>query len=140
MGKKETLLAELTSADLTGYLPQIHDVLVASGLKFERPENSQTLFYFVRNTEKKKVGLAALRVRGSFLFSFPKRYWSPRAQEVDAALFGVLPSSIVETEGRGSSSQYSMRQVAVSTHTLPILLRVIAGVIADNARRVIGNV
>lgn len=134
MGYKEEFLSELIRTDRTGYLPRLHERLIENQLKYKASSNSDTLFYYVLDREKKQVGLAAFRVTGQTIFSFPKTYWQRRASAVDVALTAVPHSSIVETEGFVSSSQYAMRQVIVSSETGEILLHVIDDVIASHAR------
>ena len=134
MGYKENLLSELIRTDRTGYLQKLHERLVGNKLKFKASSNSDTLLYYVLDTEKKQVGLAAFRVNGQTIFSFPKTYWQHHFSAVNAALSAVPNSSILETEGFVSSSQYSMRQVIVSSGTGEILLQVIDNFIASHAR------
>ena len=134
MGYKEEFLAGLIRSDRTGYLPRLHERLIENQLKYKASSNSDTLLYYVLDREKKQVGLAAFRVPGQTIFSFPKTYWQPRSPTVNAALSAIPHSSIVETEGFVSSSQHSMRQVIVSSETGEILLRVIDDVIASHAQ------
>lgn len=134
MGYKEEFLGELIRSDRTGYLPRLHERLIGNGLKYKASSKSDTLLYYVLDREKKQVGFAAFRVNGQTIFSFPRTYWQRHSSTVDAALAAIPRSSIVETEGFVSSSQYSMRQVIVSPETGEILLRVIEDVIAAHAQ------
>jgi len=134
MGYKEEFLATLVRSDRSGQLVRLHERLMENRLKYRASSNSDTLLYYVLNREKKQVGLAAFRVSGSTIFSFPKTYWLPRFRQVDAALSGVPQSNIVETEGPVSSSQSSMRQVVVSRETVDVLLRTIDELITSHAR------
>lgn len=134
MGYKEKFLSELIRLDRTEYLPRLHEHLVRNRLKYKASTNSDTLLYYVLDSEKKQVGLAAFRVNGQTIFSFPKTYWQRHSSAVDVALSDVPHSNIVKTEGFVSSSQYSMRQVIVSSETGEILLRVIDDLIASHAQ------
>lgn len=134
MGYKEEFLSELIRSDLTGLLPRLHERLIANRLKYRASSNSDTLLYYVLDREKKQVGLAAFRVPRPTIFSFPQAYWLHHFREVDAALSDVPHSSIIETDGPVSSSQYSMRQVIVSGETFEILLRAIDELIVPHAR------
>ncbi len=136
MGYKEEFISELIRSDRTGYLQRLHERLIWNGLKYKASSNSNTLLYYVLDSEKKQVGLAAFRVNGQTIFSFPKTYWQRHSSAVDAALSNVSNSSIVETDNFVSSSQYSMRQVILSSETGEILLRVIDNIIASHARSV----
>jgi hypothetical protein len=134
MGYKEEFLFELIRSDRTGLLPRLHECLIENQLKYRASSNSDTLLYYVLDREKKQVGLAAFRVPGPTIFSFPKTYWQRRSTTVDAALSALPPSSIIETSGAVSSSQHSMRQVIVSAETGEILLHVIEELISPHAR------
>ena len=137
MGHKETLLAELSEADRSNFLPQLHHHLIEQGLKFKGPSNSQTLLYFVKNTEGKEVGLAALRVRGGTpVFSFPKNYWQRRASAVTTALSQINASDILEIEPSDPSSKESMRQVRISATTFENLAQVVAGLVREHSVQV----
>jgi hypothetical protein len=134
MGHKETLLAELSEADRSSCLPQLHSRLIEQGLKFKAPSNSQTLLYYVKNTEGKDIGLSALRVRGGVaVFSFPKNYWKRRASAVTAALSQINDLDILEIEPSDPSSKESTRQVRVSAATFEHLVRAVEGLIKEHA-------
>lgn len=138
MADKENLLAELKREDHTGLLPQIHEALLACGLKFKGPKNSRTLLYYVRDRAKKEVGLAALRVGSGPIFSLPKTYWVPRYQAVNAGLNGLPASAILEPEFGVSSGQFSMRQVAISKDTVAHIEQFIQSIVAAHAKQVGG--
>lgn len=139
MGYKEKFLTEMIRSDLTGLLPKLHNRLVDQQLKFRASSNSDMLLYYALDSDKKQVGLAAFRVPGPTIFSFPKGFWQRRSAEVDAALSGVSRSNIIEAQGTVSSSQYSIRQVIVSTETEEILLHAIDELISGHARSILGN-
>jgi hypothetical protein len=134
MGYKEEFLSELIRSDRTGYLQRLHERLVGNRLKYKASANSDTLLYYVLDGKKKQVGLAAFRVNGQTIFSFPKTYWQRHSSAVNVALSVIPHSSIVETEGFVSSSQNSMRQVLVSSETVEILLHVIDNFIVSHAQ------
>ena len=137
MGQKETLLSELSEADRSRYLPQLHRHLVEQGLKFKA--SNQTLLYYVKDFEAKNIGLAALRVRGGVsVFSFPKNYWQQRASTVTAALSQINAWDILEIEPGDLSSKESMRQVRIAATTFDHLVRVVAGLIREHAVQVAG--
>jgi hypothetical protein len=134
MGTKETLLAELSVADRSGHLQQVHQHLIDQGLKYKAPSNSQTLLYYVRDSEGKEIGIAALRVRGgTFVFSFPKTYWQRRAMTVTTALAQISVADILEIDPSDPSSKESMRQLRVSSANLECLLRIIGSTINEHA-------
>jgi len=136
MGQKETLLSELSEADRSGYLPQLHRHLIEQGLKFKA--SSQTLLYYVKDAEA-NIGLAALRVRGGVsVFSFPKNYWQRRASTVTAALSQINAGDILEIEPGDLSSKESMRQVRIAATTYEHLVRVVAGPIREHAVQIAG--
>jgi len=134
MGDKEILLEKLVRLDHTGLIPQLHERLIACGLKFKGPKNSRTLLYYVRDRNKKEVGLAALRVESLPIFSLPKTYWIPRYLEVNAALATLPASSIVDPEEGVSSSQFSMRQISISKDTIVEIERLITELVGKHAQ------
>jgi hypothetical protein len=139
MGYKEAFLSELIRSDRTGLLQGLHEQLIDRDLKFRASSNSDTLLYYVLDRESKQIGLAAFRVPGQTIFSFPKTYWLRHSASIDTALRRVPRSSIIETAGAVSSSQHSMRQVIVSVETREILLRVIDTLILEHARSISGK-
>lgn len=138
-GIQRDILAELTRDDRSGLLPQLHEALVASGLKFRASANSKTLLYYVLDRARKQIGLAAFRVPGATHFSFPREYWSRHFEEVNAALSGISTYRIIESEGTDPSSRNSMRQVAVSSETAEHLAIVIRSLITTHVRAVSGH-
>lgn len=134
MSYKDEFLASLIRTDRTGFLPALHARLVENNLKFRASRNSETLLYYALDSQKKPVGLIAFRVlRGLTIFSFPATYWSPRRAIVDDAL-SAIPSTSIAPTGDTASSQYSMRQVIVSSGTVGTLLHVIDNVVSSHAR------
>lgn len=131
MGAKEELLADITRHDSGESVQEIHARLVAAGLKWKGPRNSETLLYFFR-LEEKEVGVAAMR-RG--IFSFPAPFWRSRATALRRALDMVPSYHLVGTEPAISSSQYSAGQVQVSAGTLEAIIGMIDSVILPEARK-----
>jgi hypothetical protein len=131
MGAKEELLADLSRHDKSGCVQGIHNKLIAHGLKWKGPSNSQTLLYLFR-LEGKEIGVAAMR-RG--IFSFPATFWRPRANALKKALDHVSSYQQVATEPAISSSQYSAGQIHISASTAEAIENVIDEIIVPEARK-----
>ena len=131
---KATAVERMLVGDSSGRLRLLHDQLVALGLKSKLPSNTETLLFEVVTPEKERIGLAALRGGNTEVFSFPRPYWGRRARELEAALSGIHPRHFVETEGFVSSSQFSLRQVRISSDTIQELSSIVAGLVCTHAR------
>jgi hypothetical protein len=134
MSYKSAAVESLLAADPSGRLRALHDQLVALDLKTKMSSNTDTLLFEAVTSTKERVGVAAIRGGNTEVLSFPRPYWVRHAAELDASLAGVEPRHFVEPEGFVSSSQYSLRQVRVSTDTLSILHAVIAGLVRRHAQ------
>lgn len=131
MGAKEELLADISRHDKSGSVQDIHNKLVAHGLKWKGPSNSQTLLYLFR-LDGKEIGVAAMR-RG--IFSFPVSFWSARAAALKKALDRVASYQQVATEPAISSSQYSAGQICISVSTAKAIESVIEKIIIPEAQK-----
>tara|TARA_B110000438_G_scaffold296803_1_gene342062 strand:+ start:305 stop:718 length:414 start_codon:yes stop_codon:yes gene_type:complete len=131
MGAKEELLADISRHDKSGSVQEIHNKLIAHGLKWKGPSNSQTLLYLFR-LEGKEIGVAAMR-RG--IFSFPATFWRPRTIALKKALDLVASYQKVATEPAISSSQYSAGQIRISESTAKAIENVIEEIIVPEARK-----
>ena len=140
MSQKDINIASLLDSDRSGRLRQLHDQLVTAGLKTNMPSNSSTLLFEAVAKDKKRHGIVALRSSGSHIFSFPKSYWGPRVQELNAALGNIDNCHFIETDGAVSSSQYSLKQVRVTEHTVEALRNIVGTLIAPHAGRLRGDV
>jgi len=132
---KAAAIEKMLSADSSGRLRQLHDRLVAIGLKTRLPSNSETLLFEVATPAKKSVGLAAIRSSHIDVFSFPKPYWVQHAQELYTALASIEHFDHIEPEGFVSSSQYSLKQIRISADTIARLDAIATDLIASHAYR-----
>ncbi len=131
MGAKDDLLASFIRSDSSGSIRRIHDLLIASGLKFRGSSNSETLlYYFLKDGEQ--TGVAALR-KG--IFSFPAPFWGSRASLLRAAMSHVESFHHVATSGFVSSSQYSAGQILINAATTPAIETIITTTIIPEAQR-----
>ena len=130
MGAKEDLLKDLTRSDTSGGIERIHIALIASGLKYKGPRNSQTLFYYFRNGGW-EIGVAAMRGSPALL-SFPSAFWSGRsglsAARSRASAYYIQPDGFI------SSSQYSVGQFRISHSSIETLLSIVQEIIIPEVR------
>lgn len=131
MGAKEELLADISRHDKSGSVQDIHNKLVAHGLKWKGPSNSQTLLYLFR-LDGKEIGVAAMR-RG--IFSFPASFWRARSTALKRALDHVASYQQIATEPAISSSQYSAGQIRISESTAKAIESVIEEIIIPEAQK-----
>jgi hypothetical protein len=130
MAAKENLLASFVRRD-----PQIevvHKALVASGLKYRGPSNSQTLLYYAR-IGGREVGVAALRV-GPSVFSFPATFWRQRVHLLGKALDNFASFDRLVTDPAVSSSQYSAGQIYIKPSTIANILSNIGRIVIPAAQ------
>lgn len=120
MGAKEDLLRDLSRGDASGGIQRIHGALIAAGLKYKGPRNSQTLLYYFRS-DGHEVGVAAMRGSPALL-SFPSAFWRGRAG-LSAAL-NRASSYHIQPEGFVSSSQYSAGQFRITQASVDTLLSI----------------
>lgn len=130
MGAKEDLLQQITRGDASGGIQRIHAALIASGLKYKGPRNSQTLFYYFRSNGR-EVGVAAMRGSPALL-SFPAAFWSGR-NGLSVAL-SRASSYYIQPEGFMSSSQYSAGQLRITPSSIETLLSIVQEIIIPEAR------
>lgn len=130
MGAKEDLLRELFREDDSGGIQRIHAVLIASGLKYKGPRNSQTLLYYFRNGGH-EVGVAAMRGSPELL-SFPAAFWRGRIGL--NAVLSRASSYYIQPQGLVSSSQYSAGQLRISSTSIDALLTIAQEIIIPEAR------
>jgi len=130
MGAKEDLLRDLTRGDASGGVERIHTALIASGLKYKGPRNSQTLFYYFRNGGR-EIGVAAMRGSPALL-SFPAAFWSGRSG-LSAALRRAS-ADYIQPEGFISSSQYSAGQFRITPSSIETLLSIVEEIIVPEAQ------
>ena len=136
---KTARVEELLAQDTAGHLRRLHDRLVALGLKTKMSPNSKTLLFEANDRVGKKHGLAAMRSGYVNVFSFPKTYWNPRKRALDNALSGIGARHFVETQDAVSESQYSARQVRVSTETAQEVMAVVDRLIAAHSAALLNN-
>ncbi|HSW14970.1 MAG TPA: hypothetical protein VLI06_19140 [Solimonas sp.] len=133
MGAKDELLLSLIRTDASGRTQLVHDALLGIPLKFKGSSNSATLLYYFGSTSS-QGGIAALRGSPA-LFSFPKTFWSPRRDALNAALAQFPRHLLLPTEGPVSSSQHSIGQVQITAESIEPLLALITSLIASLARQ-----
>jgi hypothetical protein len=133
---KASAVEEMLSRDTSGRLRALHDQLVELGLKTKISSNTETLLFIALTPTKEQVGVAAMRGGNSEVLSFPKTYWIRHAAELDSALARIPSRHILPTEGPVSSSQYSLRQVRVSTDTFAELQAVVGDVVRAHVEAV----
>lgn len=130
MGAKEDLLQDVVRGDTSGGVERIHTALIASGLKYKGPRNSQTLFYYFRNGGR-EIGVAAMRGSPALL-SFPAAFWSGRGG-LSAAL-SRASTYYIQPDGFMSSSQYSAGQFRITHSSIETLLSIVQEIIVPEAR------
>ena len=130
MGAKEILLEDICNSDHSGGIELIHNALIAAGLKYKGPSNSQTLLYYFRR-DGNEIGVAAMRGSPALL-SFPAPFWRGRANLREA--IDKASSYYIEPEGFVSTSQYSAGQLRITTSSLETLLSIVNNVIIPEAR------
>lgn len=135
MSQKDVNIASLLDSDRSGRLRQLHDQLVSASLKTKMPSNSSTLLFEVVAKDKSRHGLVAFRSGSSQILSFPRTYWGSRTQDLNEALGKIDHCHFIETDGAFSSSQYSLRQVRVTEHTMKALQDVIDILIVPHSTR-----
>lgn len=133
MSYKSAAIESLLTADPSGRLRLLHDQLVALGLKTKMVRNSDTLLFEVVVPAACRIGIAAIRGGNTEVLSFPRPYWIRHANELDRSLETIEARHLIAPEGFVSQSQYSLRQIRVSSDTFARLQLLIAGIVRVHA-------
>ncbi|MBX3705462.1 MAG: hypothetical protein KF911_02430 [Pseudomonadales bacterium] len=121
---KEQKLQEVLRRDRTGFLIDIHNALLGIGLSFTASKGSETLLYGFRHSGD-RCEIAATRVPGPTVFSFPTTFWEPRLQVLSRLRENFQRTELLSVAGPFSSSQYSSEQVRVTAATAPRIITLI---------------
>ena len=136
--QKAAAIEKMLGADPSGRLKQLHDSLIALGMKTRLPSNSETLLFEVVTAKKARIGLAAIRSSHTDVFSFPKPYWVGHARELHSSLAAIEDYHHVEPEGFVSNSQFSLKQIRISRDTIERLETIVKNLIASHVNRLSG--
>ena len=136
MTYKSTTIESLLAGDPSGRLRALHDQLVGLGLKTKMVRNSDTLLFEAITVERERVGVAAIRGGNTEVLSFPRPYWVRHVSELDDALRTIEERHLVSPEGFVSSSQYSLRQVRVSSDTAAQLQAIVSDLVCRHVRSI----